>query len=162
MTNTARASLSPLLVTLLGTATVGGLDILDAIVFFGFRGAAPIRILQSIASGLLGREAFAGGWGTAALGAFLHFFIAFSIVTTYYLVSRRFPGLARHPFRYGPLYGLAVYLFMNLVVLPLSLARSGMPEWPVLCNGLLIHAFGIGLPSALFARAGAVPRRVRP
>lgn len=46
---------------LVGTLAVGVLDILDAIVFFALRGAQPIRILQSIAAGLLGRAAFAGG-----------------------------------------------------------------------------------------------------
>lgn len=41
---------------LYGTLAVGILDITDAIVFFGLRSAKPIRILQSIASGLLGRS----------------------------------------------------------------------------------------------------------
>jgi hypothetical protein len=51
-----------------------------------------MRIFQSIASGLLGKAAFEGGVGTAVLGLILHVFIASSIVTTFYLVSRRFPG----------------------------------------------------------------------
>jgi hypothetical protein len=43
---------------------------------------------------------------------------------------------------------------MNYVVIPLSAAASGgSPPVPVLLNGLLIHAFGVGLPAALFARA---------
>jgi hypothetical protein len=47
-----------------------------------------------------------------------------------------------------------VYLFMNYVVLPLSAFTQGGPAaLPVLLNGLLIHIFGVGLPSALFARA---------
>jgi hypothetical protein len=33
----------------LGTLAVGTLDLLDAVVFFGLRGAAPHRILQGIA-----------------------------------------------------------------------------------------------------------------
>lgn len=62
---------------LLGTVVVGSLDAIDAVVFFGLRsGVKPIRIFQSIASGLLGRPAFQGGYQTAALGACLHFFIA--------------------------------------------------------------------------------------
>jgi hypothetical protein len=54
------------------------------------RGTRPgsIRIRQSIASGLLGRHAFAGGWQTAALGVLLHFFIAFVIVLVFVLVAR--------------------------------------------------------------------------
>ena len=38
----------------------GTLDITDALVFYGLRGAKPTVILQSIASGLLGRGAFRG------------------------------------------------------------------------------------------------------
>lgn len=136
-----------------GALAVGILDILDAFVFFGLRGVAPLVILQSIASGLLGRAAYQGGLGTAALGLVLHFFIATSIVTAYVLASRAWPALARRPFLHGPLYGILVYGVMNLVVVPLSAAAVGSKTWPVVINGLLIHVFGVGLPSALAARA---------
>ena len=45
----------------------GTLDITDALVFYGLRGVPPVRLPQNIASGLLGRDAFQGGVGTAAL-----------------------------------------------------------------------------------------------
>jgi hypothetical protein len=137
---------------LYGTLAVGILDLLDAFVFFGLRGVAPILIPQSIASGLLGRAAYDGGFGTAALGVLLHFFIAFGIVTTYVLASRQWPALARRPFVYGPLYGILVYGVMNLIVVPLSAAVVGSKTLPVVVNGLLIHMLGVGLPGALAAR----------
>jgi hypothetical protein len=146
-------SLSPAQAVLLGTLTVGVLDLIDAMVFFGLRGVTPVRILQSIAAGLLGRDAFRGGPATAALGALLHFFIAFGIVCVYYLVSRRLGILTRHPVLCGLLYGVLVLVIMNRVVIPLSAAVTGPMSLPVLVNGLLIHALGVGLPSALFARA---------
>jgi hypothetical protein len=137
-----------------GGLTVGVLDILDAFIFFGYRGATPIRILQSIAAGLLGRASFQGGMATAALGLVLHFVIAFGIVATYFAVARAVPLLTRRPFLFGPLYGLVAYAVMNFVVIPLSAAASGgQPPRAVLVNGLLIHAFGVGLPAALSARA---------
>ena len=140
---------------LFGTLAVGILDILDAIVFFALRGAQPIRILQSIAAGLLGRAAFAGGWRTAALGLALHFFIAFVVVLVFMLAGRRVQALTRHPIAFGLVYGLAVYLVMNLVVVPASAAGGARawPAWPVVLNGVLIHMFGVGLPAALAARA---------
>lgn len=138
---------------LYGTLVVGVLDALDAVVFFGLRGVRPIRIFQSIAAGVLGRAAFQGGLATAVLGACLHFFIAFVVVLTFYLASRRAPVLTRHAVVSGLLYGLVVYLVMNLVVVPLSAASAAPPSVPVLVNGLLIHAFGVGLPTALFVRA---------
>ena len=114
---------------------------------------SPIRILQSIAAGLLGRASFQGGAGTAALGLFLHFFIAFVIVAIYFAAARGIPLLTRRPFLFGPLYGLVAYWVMNYVVLPLSAAGGSHPAGAVLTNGLLIHAFGVGLPAALAARA---------
>lgn len=140
---------------LVGALTVGTLDLLDALVFFGLRGVPPVVIPQSIASGLLGRAAFRGGAPTAILGVGLHYLIAFLIVATFHLVSRRLPTLARSPWIYGPTYGLAVYAVMNLVVVPLSNANSGTKPLPVLVNGILIHLVGVGLPSALTARAAA-------
>ena len=137
----------------LGTAVVGTLDILDALVFFGLRGARPIRILQAIAAGLLGRKAFQGGIATAALGGILHFFIAFVIVAVYFVASRRTPLLTRYAVPFGLLYGVGVYFVMNYVVIPLSAAAPGAFSMPVFINGILIHALGVGLPAALFARA---------
>ena len=138
----------------LGTLTVGTLDILDALIFFGLRGARPIRIFQSIAAGLLGREAAVrGGLATALLGGVLHYFIAFVIVLVYFLASRRAPVLIRHAVALGMLYGVAVYFVMNYIVIPLSAANQGSFSMPVFVNGMLIHALGVGLPAALFARA---------
>jgi len=138
----------------IGAFTVATLDILDAIVFFGIRNhVGPERIFHSIASGLLGKAAFSGGVPTAILGGILNVEIATIIVFVYYGASRLLPDLAKRPFLWGPLYGIAVYLFMNLVVIPLSAAAGGMPKLPVLINGIAIHMLGVGLPSALTARA---------
>jgi hypothetical protein len=154
ISSSARRPLTPAQAVLFGTLTVGTLDLLDALVFFGLRGVAPLRIPQSIASGLLGRAAFEGGLPTAVLGVLLHFIIALVIVSLYYLASRRWPVLARRPLLYGPLYGIVVYVVMTFVVVPLSAAPMKPPTLPlVVANGLLIHILGIGLPSALFARA---------
>ena len=142
---------------LLGGLTVGTLDILDALVFFGLRGVHPQRILHSIAAGLLGRDAaIAGGWRTALLGLGLHFIIATGVVATYYLVSRGLPLLVRYPIVCGLLYGIVVFYVMQLVVLPLSATagKAGPPTGAPLINGLLIHALGVGLPAALFTTRG--------
>jgi hypothetical protein len=144
---------------LYGTLVVGTLDALDAIVFFGLRsGAQPVRIFQGIAAGLIGRtEASAGGVRTALLGAGLHYFIAFGIVATFFAASRYISVLRRAPVWSGILYGIAVYVVMNTIVIPLSAAGRGGLTWPivvngVLVNGVLIHMFGVGLPASLFAR----------
>jgi hypothetical protein len=63
--------------------------------------------------------------------------------------------LRRRPAVCGILYGLMTFAVMNLVVLPLS-AIGHVPQFsPVsLTNGLLIHAFGVGLPTAVVVARG--------
>src|SRR5258708_12024796 len=103
-----------------GTLVVGTLDALDAIVFFGLRsGVRPLRIFQGIASGLLGRASYQGGLKTAALGFLLHYLIAFGIVATYFLFSRRLSLLTRHSVFSGLLYPVALSVVMNFLLLPL-------------------------------------------
>lgn len=138
---------------LYGTLTVALLDGLYAVTIFAMRGVPPGRVLQGIAAGLLGREAFRGGVTTVALGLLLHLFIAFVVVMTYFVVSRRLTFLRERAVLYGPLYGVLVYTFMNLVVLPLSAAGGGRTTWAFVLGGLAIHAFGVGLPAAAFAAA---------
>ncbi len=139
---------------LLGTLVVGTLDAIDAIVYVLWRGSAPMRMFQGIASGLLGRDSFAGGLATAALGSAIHYTIAFGIVLTYHVASRAIPLLARRPIVCGALYGVGVYFFMNLVVIPLSAIGPQRFTLAPFVNGILIHIFGIGIPSALFAALG--------
>jgi hypothetical protein len=138
-----------------GGLVVGVLDLADALIFFGLRGAAPMRICQSIASGLLGRAAFDGGWTTAALGVVLHFVIATLIVAVLVLAAQRLPSLARQPWIVGPIYGVVAFLVMNLVVVPLSAANGSFPQGAGLVNGILIHIFGVGVPAAFAARASS-------
>lgn len=143
----------PLHAVLLGGLVVGTFDIVYAMAFWGPQGVAPMRILQSIAAGLLGQAARDGGWATALLGAVLHFTIATAMAAAYYLASARIPALIRRPIVYGMLYGLFLYLFMNLVVVPLSAAGgpSFEPLLWVVCS-IAVHLFLVGIPCALFAR----------
>ena len=139
---------------LLGGLIAGTIDISYACIFsYLRRGTSPVRVLQSVASGALGRSAFDGGAWTAALGLVFHFLIATIAAAVYYLASRPLRFLVNYAVICGPLYGLCVYLVMNFVVLPLSAigSRPALPL-PVLISGLLIHMFGIGLPIALVVR----------
>jgi hypothetical protein len=138
---------------LVGGFIAGVLDITYAIVFSGFRGVSAVRVLQSVASGLLGSAASEGGLSTAVLGLFLHFFIAFSIAAIFYAASRRLPFLTRQAVLSGLLYGIVVYGVMNLVVLPLSAYPRKITFTPLyLTINLVAHMFFIGLPIALATR----------
>lgn len=147
---------------LLGGSIAGALDITYALVFSGFRGVPPTRLLQSVASGLLGAPAFDGGLPAAALGLFLHFCIAVIWATIFYVASRQLPVLTRHAVVSGILYGIFIYAMMNLVVLPLSAFPRKVTFVPlVVATGLFVHMFFIGLPISLAARR-ALRRLVPP
>jgi hypothetical protein len=136
----------------------GVLDLTSALASWGARGIKPIRIGQSIAAGWLGQASFQGGWRTATLGFASHFLIAFSAAAVYYLASRKLRFLTEHAVISGLLYGELVFLFMNMVVLPLSaihrdpLQWTSLSPWPVLVTGSIGHPFLVGLPIALAVR----------
>ena len=127
---------------------VGTMDITSAIIITLLRGGTVIRLMQFIASGLLGKQAFEGGLPIAALGLALHFLIAFGLVTVFYFASGRLAFLRQHPVSSGIIYGLIIFAVMNLIVLPLSAA---VPRHS-LSGDLIqigIHMFVIGLPASL-------------
>src|SRR2546423_15224751 len=94
---------------------VGAMDITSAFIIAISRGSTPTRLLQFVASGLIGQKAFQGGAATAALGLGLHFVIAFAVVAIFYAASRRLAFLRRQAVVSGIIYGLIVFGVMNLV-----------------------------------------------
>jgi hypothetical protein len=140
----------------LGGAVVGTIDIAYAIGFwYAVRDVAPLRIMQSVAAGVLGRDAFTGGVATAALGLGLHYVIATSMVIAYHVAGRRFRVLFDRAIPLGILYGVILYGVMSYVVIPLSAASRPAFYAPWVLISIAVHAFGIGLPGALFARRAA-------
>jgi hypothetical protein len=137
---------------LLGGLFAGVLDIADAIIFTLIRGGSPTRMLQGIASGLLGQPAFQGGSATVALGLFLHFVIATGATAVFVAASLRVPALLRRPLIWGPLYGLMVYAVMRFVVLPLSLIRMQPFALNIgFANQIFAHVFLVGIPIVVVA-----------
>ncbi len=147
--------MTPARTILYGGLAVGVLDIVKPILFAMFRGASPVRLLQGIASGALGREAFQGGYATALLGLGFHFFIAFTVFATYYLASRHLRPLVTHALAFGAAYGIAVYFFMQFVVFPLSAIGPVKHPPGVLIDGILTHIFCVGLPTGFVIREAA-------
>ncbi len=139
-----------------GGLIAGTLDITAAFINSGLHGVGPLRVLRSIASGLLGAQARNGGIGTAALGLGLHFLIALGAATVYYAASRKLNLLTQHAIICGVLYGILVYLVMNLIVLPLSAIYFKPSYTPsAVVTGLIIHMLCVGLPIALVVRSYA-------
>jgi len=137
----------PVPAILVGGVVAGILDALTAFYLYGW------SMPRGIASGLLGRSALGGGTPTWILGLALHFFIAISAAAVYYAASRKLKFLAESPVVCGLFYGIAVFLVMNLIVLPFSAIHFRGPfQYLGLVRGILIHMFLIGLPIALSVR----------
>ena len=130
----------------------GAFDLTYALVYYGFSGVHPIRIPQSIASGLLGPGAFQGGAKTAVLGVLLHFVIALGAAAVFNVASRSISFLLRQPIVSGVLFGAAVYAFMHGVVLPLSAAPKFKSAPATMLPDLAVHMLLIGPSIALAAR----------
>ena len=129
----------------------GILDITSAFVIAGIKGTGSIRMLQGIASGLLGQRSFEGGMATAGLGLGIHFLIAFTAAAVFYAASRKFSSLTQHAVVSGLLYGIAVYIFMYWILVPFVFptAHHSMSRD---VTAVIIHVVLIGLPIALVVR----------
>jgi hypothetical protein len=144
----AAATTHPVRAIALAGLLAGALDLVAAFIVYAPLGASPIRILQSIAAGLLGRDAFRGGVGAAALGLVLQFVIATGAAAGYFLASARLPALNRRPVLSGAVYGVIVYLVMNFVVVPLSAAPRGPFNWSLAPVIVFVHIVCVGIPIA--------------
>lgn len=136
-----------------GGSIAGALDILFAISFAASRGTPPSGLLQAVASGLLGKDAYDGGVPVAALGLALHFAMSFLWAAIFVLASRRIRLMVQRPLLSGILFGVLVFFTMRLVVLPLSAFPHAMSFKPLATTlDLLSHAFLFGVPIALATR----------
>ena len=81
------------------------------------------------------------------MGLTIHFFIAFTVVSIFYLASCKIHFLTKRPFISGISFGIVVYLVMYWIVLPIAFPTFRHR----LSNELLalaIHIGLIGLPTA--------------
>jgi hypothetical protein len=115
-------------------------------------------LLQYIASGLAGHAAFASGWagvGYAALGFAIHlalsagFVAVFAVALAPHIRSRRAATIS------GLAYGIAIWLFMNAVVLPLGRSTHERFFDGYYIAFLTDHALLVGLPIAVILTAAA-------
>ena len=137
-----------------GGLIAGTLDITAACVYSWIRAnVSPVRVFQSVASGLLGPSSYTGGAKTAVLGLALHFLIATTATAFFYFASRKLRFMIEQPVTWGLVYGVLVYLFMNFVVLPLSaLQQRTAPPLSSRIINMLIIMFCVGLPISLIVR----------
>lgn len=139
---------------------VGALDGADGAVYYYLaHGVNPLQVFQYIASGALGAAAYQSGLTAAALGAVAHFSLAFGFAGAFVVAYLHSAAIRRHWVVTGLAYGIAVWVLMTFVVLPLSAvvfppSAIGHAATPIgdQVNGAIGHAITVGLASAYVAR----------
>jgi uncharacterized membrane protein YagU involved in acid resistance len=120
----------------------------------------PLVILQSIASGALGKSAFRSGVPAAVFGLVLQLAMSVIIALIFAAVAQRLTLLKRRWFASGLAYGVVVYFVMNFIVLPLSAAPfSATLKLPKSIEDLLAMLL-FGLIIAYFGRQSAIGKAV--
>lgn len=144
-----RSILKPILIA---TLVAGTLDILAAIgltLHYGRRTVA--EMLRGVAAG-----PFPGApnWGDAgtALGLAVHFALMAIMAAVFVLAASRRRRLWEQPLLWGLLYGLATYVVMNLIVVPLRWPANFPPSPLSVATQLFCHIVLVGIPIALIAR----------
>jgi hypothetical protein len=113
---------------------------------------SPVRILEFIAGGVLGKTALAGGAEVTLLGLLLQWLMAISIAAIYVTAGRWLPYLRSRWAFFGLCYGVGIFIVMNYIVVPLS-AWHRMPHFTMYSFFANLAAMLLfGLIVAFFAR----------
>jgi hypothetical protein len=134
---------------LIATLIAGTLDGLSAVVNYAIHGGKdPGKIFKYIAGAALGPSAYTGGTGILLLGILFHYMVAFAWTAFYFLIYRSLPPGKKNWVVSGLLYGVFVYLVMNLGVVPLSRIGKFPASVESVITNLLILMVMIGLTVA--------------
>lgn len=145
MNPTGRAILSGGLVA--GTIDIGAAALINHL--------SPVVILHAIASGVLGKASFQAGAPAAWLGLGLQWAMSLLIAAIFVAAATRMAWLRNRWLLAGLAYGVAIYVVMNYVVVPLSAAPFRAPATPWLIAMNLLAMLLFGLIVAFSARKAA-------
>ncbi|MGC1241182.1 MAG: hypothetical protein WA874_06330 [Chryseosolibacter sp.] len=106
----------------------------------------PVFVFQYIASGLLGLDAFSGGLTSAFLGLVIHFLISSTWTLVFFILNRPMSAIISSRLAIGILYGIVIWIFMNLAILPLSRVPEGPRSWQQILTGITALILAAGLP----------------
>jgi len=124
--------------------------ILDAmagvIVYYLYFHFNPFQVLESISSGIFGAKAINGSFIYVLIGLVLHFIIAFTAASILFLLFLKTDIYKFNPIILGLGYGLIIWLFMNLLVLPLSNYPKSPFDLGLASIGIAWHMILVGVP----------------
>jgi hypothetical protein len=139
------------------TAISGTLDILFAMILTNLFGREIGNMLRYVGSGPFPAATEMGTAG-AILGLLVHFALMAVMAAVYVVAAGRIPALIQRPIQWGGLYGLATYVVMNLLVVPLRFDTPLPPSPLSITTQLFAHIVLVGLPIALIGSRYLRPR----
>ena len=141
----------------IATAVSGTLDIMFAMVLTVVFGREIGNMLRYVGSGPF-PQATEMGAGGAILGLVVHFALMATMAAVYVIAARRLPALVERPVQWGVLYGLATYVVMNWLVVPMRFGTPLPPSPLSMATQLFAHIALVGIPIALIAARYLKPR----
>lgn len=141
----------------IATAVSGTLDILFAMILTVFFGREIGNMLRYVGSGPFPPATDMDVSG-AILGLIVHFALMAIMASVYVLAARRIPALVERPIQWGVLYGLATYVVMNWLVVPMRFDTPLPPSPLSMATQLFAHIVLVGIPIALIAARHLTPR----
>lgn len=131
---------------------VGTLDMMSVVIkFYIENGTDPIPLLKYIASGIFGKDAFAGGKLMITWGIVFHYMIAFFFTLVFFLAYPIVIKWLKNKIITGIVYGAVTWIIMNRIVVPLSNVPSPPFDLAQAIIAAVILICMIGIPVALVA-----------
>ena len=132
----------------LATLVAGTLDIIFAMILSVTLGRGIANMLRYVASGPFPSATDMGTAG-AILGLLTHFTLMAIMATIFVILARQRPALLARPVQWGIVYGLATYVVMNWIVVPLRFDAPLPPSPRAITTQLFAHVVLVGIPIAL-------------
>ena len=132
----------------IATLVAGTLDILFAMILTLIYGREIPGMLRYVASGPF-PAAIEMGTAGAVIGLITHFVLIAIMAAAFMLAARQWPALTQKPIQWGIIYGLATYVVMNWIVVPLRFETPLPPKPMSIATQLFAHIVLVGLPIAL-------------
>jgi predicted neutral ceramidase superfamily lipid hydrolase len=136
------------------TLLAGSLDIVAACMSaYITNKVPPAGVLKYIASGVFGKEAFAGGYGMMAWGLLFHFMIAFACTAAFFALYPKIKILRSSYLLNAFLIAAVAWAVTSLVIIPLSNIPAAQKFTVTgVIRACLILVVCIGLPVSLMTR----------
>lgn len=111
----------------------------------------PAVIFKFIASGWFGKEAMSGGTSMILWGLIFHYLVAAFFTVALFFLYPRIVKILKNKYLIGIIYGLAIWVIMNYIVLPMTNIPKGHAHLELisLLKGIAALITCIGLPVAL-------------